>query len=104
MRAERYVKYDVNNYGAHAMCFKIGDYTFFFSYNTLIAVRVCNDLILLDHYFSRTTREHQMAVLRKCRDCNVIKVDLVRFNEIETAMEKMFSFTSDNMKEEVFRR
>lgn len=104
MRAERFIEYEVNNYGAHAMCFEIGDYVFFFSYRTLIAIRIGNDLIYLNRYFSRTTREHQFAVLRKCRDCNIIKVNDQEFNRIASMIEQMFYFKSDNMKEEVFRR
>ena len=34
-----YGKYSSDNYGVHTTAFKIGNLTFYFSYNTLVAVR-----------------------------------------------------------------
>ena len=55
---ESYGEYASDNYGAHSLCFTIGDKDFYFSYKTLVAVRGNGRLVCIENLWGPTTGKH----------------------------------------------
>lgn len=58
-----YMNYSSDNYGAHCLRFNIGDYTFWFSYRTVVAFQMPGHSIRVsENLWKSTTGKHLNAI------------------------------------------
>ena len=79
-------------FGQNKASFTIGDFTLYFSYHTLVAVRYRGRTYMTEKKYSRTTSKH----LREFNGC----FDEARFGELSDALEEFFDVISEaNMED-----
>ena len=80
-----YVKSSSSNYGLNSLCFvDIHSNQFYYSYQTLIAVRIAHsdELIILQNYWNNTTAKHLNAISTD-KSIRLTKEDFnKRYNEL----------------------
>src|SRR5581483_3963246 len=58
-----YGNYSSGNYGAHTLCFAVGSFTFWYSYDTLVAFQVPgHPRIVCENIWSTTTGKHLNSI------------------------------------------
>ena len=53
-----YGNYSSSNYGVHSLCFNINGNSFYFSYDTLIALQINGEFHIIKNYWGTTTGKH----------------------------------------------
>ena len=82
-----YGRYTSDNYGAHTLAFEDNNNTYYFSYNTLVAIRCNKGLFVRQNVWGNTTGKHLNWIDGGSKEAKAQRLTRDQFNKIIEELE-----------------